>query len=394
MSESRPNDRLFRILLGLTAALVLAGVALSLFREEPEGLSAVGESAAALAVRTLRVTPTQHRDRVVFPGVIEARRRVRLTSETSGRVLAVGAEQLDFVEVGAVLVQVDPLNAEVAVRRAEAAVARSESELGLARTSLDRQQSLAERAVASDSALDDAANRSRVAQAAIQEARASLEQARDDLAKKTLRAPYAGVLRSFDVERGEYVRVGQELGELLDISAARIVIGVSDRQIVALSPGQPVAVEVEAHPNESFDAAILRVGAAAAADTRKFPVEVEIGNPERRLLPGMVARVRIDLSQPIARILVPRDAVRNEFGLYFVYVVDADEAGRARARRRRVEVRELPFEPALVELVSGVEPGEEVVFTGAHALRDGDLVRATPVATAAGLVARDGSGDW
>jgi hypothetical protein len=57
MSESGPNDRLFRVLLGLTAALVLAGVALSLFREEPEGLSAAGESAAALAVRTLRVSP-------------------------------------------------------------------------------------------------------------------------------------------------------------------------------------------------------------------------------------------------------------------------------------------------------------------------------------------------
>jgi membrane fusion protein (multidrug efflux system) len=393
MGESGSNDRLFPVLLGLAAALVLAGVALSLLREEPEGLSAAGDEGAALAVRTLHASPTQHRDRVVLPGVIGARRRVRLTSDTSGRVLAVGAEQLDFVDVDAVLMQVDPLNAEVAVRRAEAAVARTESEFGLARTSLDRQQSLAERAVASDSALDDAANRSRVAQAAIQEARANLEQARDELAKKTLRAPYAGVLRTFDVERGEYVRMGQELGELLDISSARIEIGVSDRQVVALSPSQPVAVEVEAYPNERFEGVILRVGAAAAADTRKFPVEVEIDNPEHRLLPGMVARVRIDLSEPVARILVPRDAVRNEFGLYFVYVVTEDEVGRERARRRRVEVRELPFEPALVELVSGVEPGEEVVFSGAHALHDGDLVRATPVTASTALVARDGSGN-
>jgi membrane fusion protein (multidrug efflux system) len=331
---------------------------------------------------------------VVVSSVIGPRRRVRLTSETSGRVLAVGAEELDFVAVDALLLQVDPLNAEVALRRAEAAVARTESELGLARTSLERQQLLAERAVASDSALDDATNRSRVAQATIQEARATLEQARDDLAKKTLRAPYAGVLRSFDVEPGEYVREGQELGELLDISAARIEIGVSDRQIVALRPSQPVEVEVEAYPNERFDGVILRVGAAAAADTRQFPVEVEIDNSERRLLPGMVASVRIDVSQPVARIVVRREAVRSEFGLYFVYVVSADEAGRARARHRRVEVRDLPFEPALVELVSGVEPGEEIVFTGAHALRDGDLVRAIPVAASAALVARDGSGDW
>jgi hypothetical protein len=84
MSESGPNDRLFRVLLGLTAALVLAGVALSLFREEPEGLSAAGESAAALAVRTLRASPTRHRGRVVFPGVMAARRRVRASPTFRG----------------------------------------------------------------------------------------------------------------------------------------------------------------------------------------------------------------------------------------------------------------------------------------------------------------------
>ena len=100
-------------------------------------------------------------------------------------------------------------------------------------TSLDRQQSLKDRAVASESTFDDATNRSRVAEAAIRDARAQLDEARDDLAKKTIRAPFAGVLRSFRLEQGEVVSVGQEIGELLDLESARVTIGLSDRQIVS-----------------------------------------------------------------------------------------------------------------------------------------------------------------
>ena len=149
------------------------------------------------------------------------------------------------------------------------------------------------------------------------------------------------MLRSFDVELGEYVGIGQPLGELLDLSAARITIGLSDRQIVTVRAGEPVAVSIEAHPQQAFEGAILRVASAAERDTFKFPVEIEVPNPERRILPGMVARVSLDLGSADDRLIVPRESVGREFGLRFVFLIE-DDGERLRVRRRRVEVRELP----------------------------------------------------
>ena len=375
------SPKLLRGLFVLIALLVVGGFALRWAAPDPESVSAAGEAGAAIPIRTLSLAAESVRDRVSLSGVLEARRRVRISSETSGRVLEVGAEELDAVEAEQLLVQVDPLTARVAVERGQAAVTRARSELGLARTSLERQKSLKERAVTSDSALDDASNRSRVAYASIRDARAQLEQAEDDLTKKTIAAPFAGVLAAFDVEPGEYVRVGQELGELLDLATARVTIGLSDRQVVGVSAGQEVELRVEAYPNEVFPGEILRVGVAVESDTRKFPVEIEVANADQRLLPGMVARVFLDFGGQAQRLVVPREAVVEDFGLRFAYVVAADGEGTPRARRRRVAVRDLPFDPSRVEVTEGLVAGDRVAVSGVQSLREGSPVRvATEVA--------------
>jgi membrane fusion protein (multidrug efflux system) len=297
----------------------------------------------------------------------------------------VGAEELDAVETDQVLVQIDPLRARVAVERAQAAITRATSELSLARTSLERQQSLKERDVTSESAFDDASNRQRVAEAAIRDARAQLAEARDELAKKTIRAPFAGVLARFGVELGEYVQAGQELGELLDLSTARTTLGLSDRQIVGMEAHSPVIVRVEAFPNEEFAGKILRVGVAVEAESRKFPVEVEVPNPGQRLLPGMVARVELALSGTQTGILVPREALVEEYDLRFVYVVGPDDEGGLRVDRRRVSVRDLPFDPGLVEVIEGLESGDRVAVSGVQSLTDGAAVRSREVVAPARL---------
>lgn len=380
MAEGVASGRRVQIALWVAiAALVIGGVALRVTAPTPDPIAAAGETAAAPEVNALELVRVRRPDRVLASGVLEAKRSVHLSSETAGRVLEVGAEALDRVEAGQLLVQVDPLRARLAVERAQAAVTRAESELALARTSLERQQSLRERAVASESAFDDASNRSRVAESAIRDARAQLDEARDELAKKTIRAPFAGVLRSFGPERGEVVGVGQEIGELLDLSSARVTIGLSDRQIVALRPGAPASVEIEAYPGERMPGTVLRVGAASDEGTKRFPVEIEIDN-DGRLLPGMVARVELDLASEESRLLVPREALLEEFGLAFVFVLAGDDEGALRAERRRVVSRGLPFDPASVEIAAGLAEGERIAVSEVRELRDGMRVRPKAIA--------------
>jgi len=138
--------------------------------------------------------------------------------------------------------------------------------------------------------------------------------------------------------------------------------------------GQPVRAELDAYPGEVFAAEVLRVGAAADPVSRRFPVEIEFANPGRRLLPGMVARVTLQLGAPEPMRAIPRDAAIEEFGVRFVYVLRR-EGGRHIARRQPVEVRDIPFRPAQVEVVSGLRDGERIAVGGIRALRDGAVVR-------------------
>ena len=361
-------------LIGCAIALVVGGVIL--FRTAPvaEPVPAAGENAhlRAVATRVVRLVPVRSRAEVA--GVLEARRSVKIFAETRGPVIEVGAEELDRVEAGQLLVKIDPLLAEVAVERAAATVARNRSELALAGSNLARRRLLAKRSVTSDADLEDAENAEKVAAAVLRQSRADLTQARDDLTKKTISAPFAGVLRSFHVEVGEYVREGQELGELLDLDTARVTLGLSDRQVVAVRADQPVTVTVGAYPEERFQGSILRVGAATDAVSRKFPVEVEIPNGERRLLPGMVVRVAFDLGPAQPRAVIPREATVDEFGLRFVYRIE-EQAGALVARRRRVGVRALPFRPGEFEVLSGLAEGDEIALTATRQLRDGERIR-------------------
>lgn len=382
MSESQAPRRGAQIVfVALGLGLLLAGVLLFGSAPEQARVAVADEAVAAREVATQRVARHAIQPQVSFAGVLEARRTLKVFSETHGPVLALGAEELDRVEDGQTLVRIDPLLARVEVERALASVSRAESELALADSNLARRRELAARKVLSDSVLDDAENGQRVAAASLREARAMLRRAKDDLENKTVRAPFAGELRSLPVEAGEYVREGQVLGELVDLSTARMKVGVADREVVAIRPGQPVALRVEAYEAEVFRGSVLRVGSSADPETRRFPIEIEFDNPDTRLLPGMVGRVAIDLGEPLPRTVVPREATIDEFGLRFVWVIEPGAEGFV-ARQRRVVTRPVPFRPADYEVVEGLDAGEEIAITSLRELRDGEPVKPRPAARA------------
>jgi len=383
MAEDAPRLQVagaLRLRSGLYIAaglLGLGGVLLFAAAPDPEQTAQGGRQATLRQVSTQRIEPVAVRVLAEFSGVVEARRSVALFAETRGPVLEVGAEELDRVADGQLLLRVDPLEAEVAVERARADVARSQSELALARSELERQRSLRKRGVASDADLEAAENTRKVADAVLRQARAELERAEDDRAKKTISAAFDGVLRSFDVEEGEFVQAGQQIGELLDLSTARVTLGVSDREVVAVRPGQVAELRVEAYPGEEFRGRVLRVGRAFDRETRKFPVELELPNPRGRLLPGMVGTASIDLGEPVPRLLIPREAAVDEFGLRFVWVLEENGDGLA-VHRRRVLVRGIPFRPAEFEVVDGLRAGEEIALTSVRQLLEGEgVVRST-----------------
>jgi membrane fusion protein (multidrug efflux system) len=371
---ARPSRMsLGRVFLAIALLLVGVGVLLRATAPEPEPIASDPDAGIPVEALTIVSVPLEYR--VEVSGIVEARRRVELFAEETGHVLEIGAEALDRVTVGQLLVHIDPLSAEVEVARAAAVLAQAESELSLARANLERLQTLRSSRVSSESDLDDARNAERVAQATQRAATASLRNAEDRLAKRRLLAPFDGVLREFDVEADEYVIPGQRVGELLEVSLVRVTVGLRDREVVAIEAGWPAQVRVESL-ERVFPGKVTRVAAAADAETRKFPVQVQIDNASGQLLPGMVASVGLDLGGRRPALLVSRDTVLDEFGLSFVYVIQPAPEGNHVAERRRVTARGVPFRPGQLELVEGIAAGERIATTSLRQLRDG--VRVAP----------------
>ncbi|MCP4903350.1 MAG: hypothetical protein GY910_00065, partial [bacterium] len=132
---------------------------------------------------------------------------------------------------------------------------------------------------------------------------------------------------------------------------------------------------VQALPGETFEGRIASLGSTADAVTRKYPVPVVIENGDEKLLAGMLGTLRFELGDERRTLIVPRRAIRIEFDLQYLFVLEASGENRAITRRRRVETRPLPFRPEILEVIQGLEPGERIATTGVRELRDGQLVR-------------------
>ena len=168
--------------------------------------------------------------------------------------------------------------------------------------------------------------------------------------------------------------------KILEKTCAPALELLQDYSEVVVRPGQFASLQVEAYRGEIFEGQVLRVGRASDVLTKKFPVQIEVSNSDGRLLPGMIATVRVNLNSAAERLLVPRDATLKEFGLVSVFVIETAPAGEGFvARRRRIKVRAVPFEPVSLEVLSGLTAGERIALSQVRQLRDGE--RVLPVAT-------------
>ena len=327
----------------------------------------------ALTVDALQV---QRRARPVMaeiPSSLKPVRAVSVAAEVEGRVVSVDAVEHAPIEAGATLLRLDPTLLEAAVRRAEAALVRASASRRFAKLELERQRGLAERRIASPAELDRAEREERTSWAVVADAEASLSEARAWLEKTRIRAPFAGVVSWLDLEVGAYLRPGDRVAEIVDISGIEIEVGVTDRQVVALHAGDRVQVEVDVWPGEEFTGEIYRIGRAADDQTQQYPVEILLPNPEEQLLPGMLGLVKLRVGADRRVLQLPRRAVTREFEVDYVFVLVPSADGR-RVERRRIVTRGVPFRPDLLEVTQGLESGEWLAVSRVRELREGQRV--------------------
>jgi membrane fusion protein (multidrug efflux system) len=296
-------------------------------------------------------------------GRVEAEQSVELRPDAEGRITALLFREGQPVAEGTPLIRIDD-----AVLKAQAE--RAEADRDLARQQLERVRRLHADNASSPADLERAEAAARSADAAL-----SLLQLQID--RTTVRAPFSGVIGQRLVSTGDYVTSSTPLLTLQTVHPQRISIEVPERYAGDLRRGQTVNFTVAAHPGRVFGAEVEFIDPVVQNTSRTIVVKARAPNQDRALMPGMFIEADLATATRENAVVVPEDAIQP---LRTANVVWAVVDGKATRRVVELGARS----PGMVEIISGVQAGEQVVVGGLERMAEGMAVAPRPRGQAPG----------
>ncbi len=322
-------------------------------------------------VTVARASVATVEDRIEGSGELQAKERAAIASEVEGVVTELAVEEGDRVEEGALLLAIDPEKRGLAARSAHAQLADARAALAEAEREQKRVIVLHEKGIASDALLDQRTTGLERARSMVEAARAGAGVAERALRDARLRAPFSGWIANREVSRGEYVRPGQPLFELVALDPIEVEFSVAERDSARVHIGQTVVVVVAPYPDESFQGEVTVISPIVDTRTRTLRVKARIANPDGRLRPGLFARTDLGVAKREGALLVPAEAVLQRSDGEVVFVATPDD------HARRVVVETGLQRDELVEIVEGLGPEDDVIVRGHAALVDGSPIART-----------------
>jgi membrane fusion protein (multidrug efflux system) len=356
------KKRIFLSLLGVIAVVaILGGIkALQIGRMIEAGESFVPPPET---VTTAEVRTESWESLLTAVGSLEAVQGVTVSAELPGKVVKLGFESGEMAARGDILLEQDTSSERARLPGAEAAVA-------LAKNNFRRAGELLREKFISQAEYDRAESEYRVAVAAADEVRATI-------AKKTIRAPFAGRLGIRLVNLGEILQEGDDIVSLQALNPIFANFLLPQQQLGRIGIGLPVRVTTDALPGETIEGRITAINPQVDAATRNIRVQATADNPGERLRPGMFANVAVVLPQQSEVLTIPATAVLYAPYSDSVFVVEEkkdEETGETALVLRQQLVRLGEKQGDFVAVLSGLKEGEYVVSTGAFKLRNGQSV--------------------
>lgn len=322
-----------------------------------ESIAAQGVPPQTVSTAKAQLTEWQGEFQAV--GTLRAVRGADMAPEVSGLITAIHFQSGQEVAEGAPLVQ---LNNESDVAKLQSLMAAVE----LAEANYDRdQKQLAIQAVSQAVVDADAAT--------LKSAKAQVAEQRALVAKKLVRAPFAGRLGIRAVDVGQYVNAGTKLVTLQALDPVYVDFYAPQKSLGRLAPGQKIMLKSDAFQGQEFPGVVSSIDPKVDTATRNVQVRATVRNPKRSLLPGMFATVVIASGGPQRFLTLPQTAVSyNPFG-DTVFVVEEskgkdDKVGLV-AQQKFVTTGEARGDQ--VAILSGIKEGDTVVTAGQIKLRSG-----------------------
>ena len=197
--------------------------------------------------------------------------------------------------------------------------------------------------------------------AAVDQTRALVKSKQATIEKKTIRAPFAGQLGIRQVNVGQFLPEGTPIVSLVALEPVYVDFSLPEREIDQIRVGQPVRVQVAAHPDAVFDGAIAAITPGVDKGTRSVQVRARFKNPDLKLRPGMFARVQTVLPPQSQVLTLPREAVTfNTYGDSVFLIQEKD--GKPTVQRRQIKTGAVRGDE--VAVLDGLAVGDRVVSAG------------------------------
>jgi membrane fusion protein, multidrug efflux system len=352
------------ILMLVLMAILIGGLGLLKLRQ----FQAMADEFAAMQPAPEAVT-TIVTEREEWPATLDAIgtvapvQGVTVSADLPGVVDRIAFDSGRTVDKGDVLVQLD-------TRQEQAQLAGAESQVQLARVNFERMRGLVEQDAVSRAEFDAAAAAHQQAEARVREIRATIE-------RKTIRAPFAGVLGIRQVNLGQYLTGGDPIVPLQSLNPVYVNFGVPQQEAGKMRQGRSVRITVGELGQGQFTGHVTALDSIVDPTTRNVQVQATLSNPGGKLRPGMFVQAQVMVGAGRQVVALPASAINYApYGDSVFVLADLKNPKGQPYRGVRQQVVKLgPARGDQIAVVSGLNAGEEVVTSGVFKLRNGVAVQ-------------------
>ncbi|HVQ65616.1 MAG TPA: efflux RND transporter periplasmic adaptor subunit [Terriglobia bacterium] len=350
------------LMLAITATLIGA-LGFAKFRQIQEGMAqAAAFQPPPEAVTTIVAKQLKWPDTLNAIGTIAAVQGVTVSADLPGIVERIDFESGASVLAGDILVQLD-------TKQEQAQLAAVESDRDLARLNFERLKDLVQEGAISRADYDRAAAEQRQTEAKVGEVRAAI-------ARKTIRAPFSGILGIRQVNLGQYLSAGDAVVPLQSLDPIYVNFSVPQQDAERTPVGRNVRITTADSTDLEFAGQVTAINSVVDEVTRNVQVQATLANPQNKLRPGMFVQTAVDLGMSHPIVPVPASAINYApYGDSVFVVANLQNQNGQTYRGVRQQVVKLgPSRGDQISIVSGVKSGEEVVTSGVFKLRNGAAV--------------------
>jgi membrane fusion protein (multidrug efflux system) len=296
-------------------------------------------------------------------GTAAAVEGVTVSADLPGTIDKIHFESGQPVHEGDILVELD-------TRQERAQLANLEAQRDLAGINYGRAEELVKAGVISHSDYDNANAQQKATEAQVGDIKAAI-------ARKTIHAPFTGLLGIRQVSLGQYLAAGQAIVSLQSVDPIYVNFGVPQQNATSMRPGRVVRVTNSELPGIALTGRITALDSVVNEETRNIQVQATLANKGNKLRPGMFVQVEMPLGQPRSVVPLPASAINYAPYGDSVFIVSEmkDPKGNTYRGVRQQVVKIEGSRGDQVAITSGLNPGDEVVSSGVFKLRNGASVQ-------------------